>query len=231
MYFTSALLLASGALAAPRFSASSPLLAPRTCSIISGVKMTFYGSPDNDPAGSTAIAYDCGRGYNAGGTGTFSDPLTFATSSDEYGVCSIVYSPYLKKYLRMEDDCVQCDEDWESGIKHIDIWTGNAHSGGDAQIQCENSLTPDAGQDVVTSPDSGYAVDSAALWDGSCHTDHIYSGNSGSSYCGNGGGSSPGSGGCQTGCSWEGHCIGCSCATYNDCSDDYICSNGVCASS
>jgi len=42
------------------------------------VKQTFYGWPDNDPAG-PAIAYDCGRGYTAGGSGTYDDPPTFAS--------------------------------------------------------------------------------------------------------------------------------------------------------
>ncbi|PYH95517.1 hypothetical protein BO71DRAFT_351226 [Aspergillus ellipticus CBS 707.79] len=31
-------------------------------------------------------------------------------------------------------------------------------------------------------------------------------------------------------CSWEGHCAGASCSTYNDCSDDLVCTDGVCAS-
>ncbi|KAL7805623.1 glycoside hydrolase family 75 protein [Trichoderma gracile] len=30
-------------------------------------------------------------------------------------------------------------------------------------------------------------------------------------------------------CSWEGHCIGASCGSDDDCSDDYVCSNGKCA--
>lgn len=38
----------------------------KSCSTISPVTLTFYGWPDNDPP-STDIAYDCGRGYKAGG--------------------------------------------------------------------------------------------------------------------------------------------------------------------
>lgn len=84
-------------------------LVQAACSVVSGVQMTFYGSPDNDPPGSIATAHDCGgRNYQAGGSGAYDDPLTFATSPDEYEVCEIIYSPYLKKYLRMEDDCAQC---------------------------------------------------------------------------------------------------------------------------
>ena len=78
------------------------------CSTTSGVQITFYGAPDNDPPGG-ATAHNCGgRNFIAGGTGTYADPLTFASSTSEYSVCEIIYVPYLKKYLRMEDDCAQC---------------------------------------------------------------------------------------------------------------------------
>jgi hypothetical protein len=82
------------------------------CSITTGVKTTFYGVPDNDPAGSDAIAFSCGsRGFHAGGTGTFSDPLTFASKQGSvYAQCEIVYAPYLKKYIRNEDICAACSE-------------------------------------------------------------------------------------------------------------------------
>lgn len=43
------------------------LSASVACSTESDVEITFYGYPDNDPP-SADIAYDCGRGYTAGGT-------------------------------------------------------------------------------------------------------------------------------------------------------------------
>lgn len=61
------LALASTTLAAPT---SKP-----TCSSLSSVSLTFYGYPDNDPP-SADIAWDCGRGYKAGGK-LFTIPLTF----------------------------------------------------------------------------------------------------------------------------------------------------------
>lgn len=114
---------------------------------------TFYGAPDNDPPG-PATAYSCGgRNYVAGGTGTYANPLTFATVPGEYTTCEIVYFPYLRKYLRMEDSCADCSRfdspyplspdvrnhykwrtctdvsvatDLNNGKKHIYIWTGSA---------------------------------------------------------------------------------------------------------
>jgi len=70
-------------------------------------KITFYGEPDNSPPGCDT-AYDCGNGFKAGGVGTFDNPLTFASSLDNFKKCEKVYFPYLKKYLIMQDDCVQC---------------------------------------------------------------------------------------------------------------------------
>ena len=81
-----------------------------SCSVTNGVTITFYGYPDNSPPG-PATAYNCGgRNYVAGGTGTYADPLTFASDSGEYNVCEIIYLPYLRKYLRMEDACEQCSK-------------------------------------------------------------------------------------------------------------------------
>ena len=44
------------------------------------------------------------------GTGTYSDPLTFASGSGEFNTCEIIYVPYLKKYARYEDYCAQCSK-------------------------------------------------------------------------------------------------------------------------
>lgn len=75
----------------------------QACSPISSVKHTFYGFPDNSPPG-PATAFNCGGRNNvAGGSGTFSDPLTMATAPGEFNQCETVYVPYLKKYVRVED--------------------------------------------------------------------------------------------------------------------------------
>ncbi|KAI1073938.1 hypothetical protein F5B20DRAFT_474923 [Whalleya microplaca] len=149
------------------------------CSITTGVKVTFYGSPDNDPAGSIAVAHDCGgRNYEAGGIGTYADPVTFASAGGEYQVCETIYSPYLKKYLRREDDCASCD------AKQIDVFTGSAVDGGDKQIECENILTPEATQGVIRSPAEDLDVDETALFDsGTCNTKHVYVDNDPEDYC------------------------------------------------
>ena len=155
----------------------------QSCSTVQNSQITFYGWPDNDPP-SAQTAYNCGnRNFVAGGSGTYADPLTFASAPGEYSQCEIVYVPYLKKYARLEDYCAQCGEttplllsawtggglmrvlavtDRSNGKSHIDIWTGSStSSGGQAQINCEDALTGDAAFDrqVIRQPAQSYEVD------------------------------------------------------------------------
>lgn len=132
-----------------------------SCSVQFGVQQTFYGYPDNSPPGAGIAYTQCGRSQ-AGGTGTYDDPLTMATASGELKVCEVVYAPYLKKYLRYEDECAQCNTDWKNGGKwHIDTWTGSStENGGQKQIDCEDSLTPDAAQSIIRNPSRDLPVDS-----------------------------------------------------------------------
>lgn len=155
---------------------TAAVLSKRACNIVDTVQHTFYGFPDNDPPG-PATAYDCGRNFVAGGTGTFADPLTMASAEGQFEQCEIVYVPYLRKYVRYEDFCQQCTDDWELGIHHIDIWTGSPdQNGGDIQIACENSLTPDNSLSIIRSPSPDLEVDAAVLFDpatGFCDTSRI----------------------------------------------------------
>ncbi|KAA8649449.1 hypothetical protein EYZ11_007760 [Aspergillus tanneri] len=137
--------------------------ASKSCNTESGFEVTFYGYADNDPPGAD-IAYDCGRGYKAGGTGTYNDPLTFATAPGEFAKCDIIYLPYLQKYLRFEDECEQCTSDYKDGKLHIDIWTGPTNSnGGSKLLKCEDSLTPSASQIVVTNPPNSLTLALSSL--------------------------------------------------------------------
>lgn len=138
-----------------------PEVAPIDCTAVEYVEnstVTFYGGPDNDPAWSNATAYVCdpSHGYHAGGTGSYDDPLSFAAAVGEYKKCEIVYSPYVKKYLRKDDTCASCK------APHIDIWTGSSitQKNGVKQIKCEETMTPDEGQRVIRNPPKDLHVNS-----------------------------------------------------------------------
>jgi hypothetical protein len=107
--------------------------------------MTLYGFVDNSPPG-TGIAHPCIH-QTAGGTGTFADPVTFATDVNELGWCRTIYVAYMKRYFIHEDECSECDKNWNRLHKYrFDMWAG-----GDANsrhrpekralLRCENTWT------------------------------------------------------------------------------------------
>ncbi|PYX90747.1 MAG: hypothetical protein DMG67_12240 [Acidobacteria bacterium] len=108
--------------------------------------VTWYGVPDNSPPGK-AIQFPTIHS-EAGGTGTFADPITFATDTRLFAPGSIVYLPMVKKYFIMEDLCTNsgpgdqgpgCVNDFNNGIKHIDMWAGGDTT--QSVITCEDNLT------------------------------------------------------------------------------------------
>jgi hypothetical protein len=115
---------------------ASLVLSSLACQESSDFTMTFYGYPDNSPPG-PQVALSCGgRNGVAGGTGTYADPLTMAAQEGRFTACEVVYSPYLQKYLRLEDTCAACTGDW------VDVWTGSTtENGGSALSSCQDSLT------------------------------------------------------------------------------------------
>ena len=96
------------------------------------------------------------------GTGYYSDPISFATATDNsnFAKCAIVYVPSLRKYFRNEDDCAECKSDWDGSQKyHIDLWTGsNKVDGGNALVNCENSL-PGGLSIIINNAPDGLPVD------------------------------------------------------------------------
>jgi hypothetical protein len=153
-----ALGLATGAVAA----AASPAQAQANETI----RVTLYGYPDNSPPGR---AIDCGQIHNeAGGTGTFDDPVTFATGHDQDGAMpcgTIIYVPYMKKYFIREDSCASCNGPW------ADLWAGGDQNSGQDILDCEDSLTRD-NVDVIVNPGSGEDVDTTPIFDtsnGQCY--------------------------------------------------------------
>jgi 3D (Asp-Asp-Asp) domain-containing protein len=139
------------------------------------VYATFYGWADNSPPGA-AIAYPKSGGYptvheTAGGTGTYADPITFATDKAELPVGTILYVPFIEKYAIMEDDCVECDSDWTSGHKwHIDLWMNSNGTESSAALQtCEGNWTR-ASTVIEVNPPAGRAVTTRPLFDPSTNT-------------------------------------------------------------
>jgi hypothetical protein len=61
--------------------------------------VTFYAAYDNDPPGTTTIAFPNARHAHAGGTGTADDPVTLASAPAVVAVGTTIYYPPLRKYF------------------------------------------------------------------------------------------------------------------------------------
>ncbi len=130
--------------------------------------VTFYGWADNSPPGG-AIAYPTIH-RTAGGTGTYADPITFATDRAELAPGTILYVPFIEKYVVMEDDCAECDTDWMTSQKwHIDLWmNSNAGENTNALLACEDQWTRSS-TSVEVDPPSDRLVTTAPLFDPSAN--------------------------------------------------------------
>ncbi len=100
-------------------------------------------------------------GTGAGGTGTYQDPITFATAPTEWPPGTRLYVPYIQRYVIMEDLCASCVSDWSAKKYHIDIWVNSNGQCSSQVIDCENTLTqssadvevnPPPGRPVITQP-------------------------------------------------------------------------------
>jgi hypothetical protein len=107
-------------------------------------EITFYGPNDNclpgraikHPVRHTQVSLsqdhshlitraETDKYFQAGGLGTYDDPITFAGVQYLIPAGTILYYPELKKYFIMEDDCEECRKDWEAQQSwHMDLWMG-----------------------------------------------------------------------------------------------------------
>lgn len=139
------------------------------------VEITWYGAWDNDPKGSTAIDHPVLH-QTAGGTGTWADPLTFASPSGPgaYPYGTRIYAPGVEKYFLREDSC---ETSWTAPngcgpVSHVDLYMGNP-SGTKDVLKCEDALTPDGDAPIIVNPPDGLPVDEAPLWDEKSRTCHV----------------------------------------------------------
>jgi hypothetical protein len=128
--------------------------------------VTLYGWVDNSPPGNGISG---GRIHShAGGTGTFSDPVTYATSVKEQPYGTRIYIPYMKKYFIHEDECTECDHDWNNGHKYrTDLWAGGDKNSlknpeKSALLNCEDALTRHA--TIIVNPAAGLPVNTSPIF-------------------------------------------------------------------
>ena len=90
------------------------------------MQITFYSYFDIN---TTTIAYPKNQNYPtvhnaAGGTGTFTDPITVGSEKTEFAPGTVFYFPFLQKYGVMEDACPTCTQLWQSKTHAVRVWIG-----------------------------------------------------------------------------------------------------------
>jgi hypothetical protein len=172
--------LAGALLAAAQSAQATP--APHAAAAASSTArfyVTLYGFVDNSPP--SAIISNPVIHSQAGGTGTYSDPVTFATDTREEKPGTIVYYAYLQKYFIMEDTCDECTADWNGNNGDNPVPPRNGHrwridlwAGGDKRslknpdktdlLNCEDALTQDNGGTVTLNPAKNLPVDTTPIY-------------------------------------------------------------------
>lgn len=139
---------------------------------------TGYAALDNTPAGSTQIDLG-GHSGNAGGTGTFSDPITLAVGHSiingqdigDYPYGTKFYVPNLRKYFSAADSCGDgntpqngpCHTGYQGHV-WLDLYVGASLANG--VLSCEDSITDL--HLVIQNPASNYPVVPGAVYDTGC---------------------------------------------------------------
>jgi len=150
--------------ATPRPTTTTPAAPAGPAGRTIPMTVTFYAAHDNDPPGSREIAYPQ-KHSQAGGRGTYADPITVATDRRELAPGTLIYVPFVARYFVMEDGCVECTEDWEaSRLRHIDLYAGNATDSG--VLACEEALTPSGHVPIEVGPPAGRRVDTRPFYSG-----------------------------------------------------------------
>lgn len=113
-------------------------------------RITGFGKKDNTPAGSTTISQGVIHA-EAGGSGSFADPLTAASpgsaGSTESPKGMRFYVPHIARYVIIEDSGAS-----KFSQPHLDIWSGTT----DNVEDCEGKITGTF--QVIRNPKAGYPV-------------------------------------------------------------------------
>ncbi len=141
---------------------------------------TGYGWPDNTPPGgavSNPVIHS-----SAGGTGTYSDPITLAVGHSiisgqdylDYPAGTKFYIPALRRYFIVEDTCGDgnapqngpCHTSDDPNHPQLDLWVGGQGAASAAVFSCESAITEV--HLVIQHPASTYRVVSGPIYSGTC---------------------------------------------------------------
>ncbi|MDZ4093673.1 MAG: hypothetical protein U1D35_02040 [Paracoccaceae bacterium] len=142
--------------------------------------ITGYGYWDNTPPGSAAISKPVVH-RQAGGTGTYDDPVTIAVGHTikggnqtlDYAPGTRFYIERLRKYAIVEDVCGDgntpqagpCHTGYK-GYPWLDIYIGGGKHNAATTVACARQIT--ALQNIVINPKPDYSVFAGEITDSGC---------------------------------------------------------------
>ena len=157
-----------------------PATTPASGEIRFSAYLTAYTYWDNTPPGSSDISNPIVH-QKAGGTGTYSDPITlavghsFATGKDvlDYAEGTKFYLPYLKRYFIVEDTCGDGSHP-ENGPCHtgyqghpwLDLWIDGANGTRTTSNTCAEDITEV--HLIIQNPASNYVVIAGPVYNNGC---------------------------------------------------------------
>jgi hypothetical protein len=103
--------------------------------------LTGYSFQDNTPAGSATVSHPILH-KDAGGTGTYADPITVAVPGQGSGIFkagSRFYLPTVKRYVIVEDTGASAPPSGQDG--HLDMWIGGQGGTKSATDACMDKIT------------------------------------------------------------------------------------------
>jgi hypothetical protein len=121
---------------------AAPLAAPTPAAKQLNIWLTGYSWQDNTPPGSSVVGEPVLH-QQAGGTGTFADPITVAVPGHQGAMAwqpgTRFYLPTVKRYVIVEDSGASRAP--AGTDTHLDMWIGGQDGTLAATNACEDSLT------------------------------------------------------------------------------------------
>jgi hypothetical protein len=130
--------------------------------------LTGYSYQDNTPAGSAEVSHPILH-KDAGGTGTYADPITVAVPGKGGGIWaagSRFYLPTVKRYVIVEDTGASAAPSGQDG--HLDMWIGGQGGTKSATDACMDKITG-KGIPATYNPPPNLPVIKGPVWNKTCN--------------------------------------------------------------
>jgi LysM repeat protein len=131
--------------------------------------LTGYSFQDNTPAGSATVSHPILH-KDAGGTGTYADPITVAVPGQGSGIWkagSRFYLPSVKRYVIVEDTGASPAPSGDAG--HLDMWVDGQGGSKSASDACMDKITSESATAIFSPPSNLPVMPGPITQNGKCN--------------------------------------------------------------